>query len=114
MKRVLSIFAAVAVLAGVSGCGCLPQCMHFPGFCLGRCCDGVRNCAACLRGCGPCGGAACADHCGYGSGLCGQNCGGPSYQPVAPGPPSGAVTYPYYTNRGPRDFLAEDPPSIGP
>ena len=30
------------------------------------------------------------------------------------GPPVGAVTYPYYTVRGPRDFLARNPPSIGP
>ena len=30
------------------------------------------------------------------------------------GPPSGAVAYPYYTTRGPRDFLAKCPPSIGP
>ncbi len=28
-------------------------------------------------------------------------------------PPVGTVTYPYYTVRGPRDFLADDPPSIG-
>jgi hypothetical protein len=32
----------------------------------------------------------------------------------APGPASGAVTYPYYTTRGPRDFLAKNPASIGP
>jgi hypothetical protein len=32
----------------------------------------------------------------------------------AGGPPTGAVAYPYYTTRGPRDFLAENPPSIGP
>ena len=31
-----------------------------------------------------------------------------------PGPPSAQVTYPYYTNRGPRDFLARNPRSIGP
>ncbi len=31
-----------------------------------------------------------------------------------PGPPTGAITYPYYTTRGPRDFLADNPPSIGP
>lgn len=31
-----------------------------------------------------------------------------------PGPPTGAVTYPYYTTRGPRDFLARNPASIGP
>ena len=24
------------------------------------------------------------------------------------------ITYPYYTTRGPRDFLAKNPPSIGP
>ena len=29
------------------------------------------------------------------------------------GPPVGTVTYPYYTTRGPRDYLANDPPSIG-
>jgi len=32
----------------------------------------------------------------------------------AGGPPTGAVAYPYYTTRGPRDFLASNPPSIGP
>ena len=32
----------------------------------------------------------------------------------APGPPVGQTTYPYYTTRGPRDFLARDPGSIGP
>jgi hypothetical protein len=30
-----------------------------------------------------------------------------------PGPPSGTVGYPYYTLRGPRDFLADNPPSLG-
>jgi hypothetical protein len=30
------------------------------------------------------------------------------------GPPVGTVAYPYYTLRGPRDFLASNPPSIGP
>jgi len=33
---------------------------------------------------------------------------------AAAGPAAGAVTYPYYTTRGPRDFLAKNPPSIGP
>ena len=32
----------------------------------------------------------------------------------AAGPPTGGVTYPYYTNRGPRDFLARNPRGIGP
>lgn len=30
------------------------------------------------------------------------------------GPPVTQITYPYYTLRGPRDFLADDPPSLGP
>jgi hypothetical protein len=30
------------------------------------------------------------------------------------GPPTAGVAYPYYTNRGPRDFLDPNPPSIGP
>ena len=30
------------------------------------------------------------------------------------GPPVGQVTYPYYILRGPRDFLIDNPPSIGP
>ncbi|HEX3991779.1 MAG TPA: hypothetical protein VHX39_11475 [Acetobacteraceae bacterium] len=32
----------------------------------------------------------------------------------AAGPPSGSTTYPYYTTRGPRDFLARNPRDIGP
>jgi hypothetical protein len=31
-----------------------------------------------------------------------------------PGPPSAQTAYPYYTTRGPRDFLMANPPSIGP
>jgi hypothetical protein len=30
------------------------------------------------------------------------------------GPPVPQITYPYYTLRGPRDFLADNPPSLGP
>jgi hypothetical protein len=30
-----------------------------------------------------------------------------------PGPPTGTVAYPYYTLHGPRDFLVDNPPSIG-
>jgi hypothetical protein len=36
-------------------------------------------------------------------------------RPVAdPGPQVGAVAYPYYNLRGPRDFLERNPQSIGP
>lgn len=30
------------------------------------------------------------------------------------GPPSAQVAYPYYTTRGPRDYFANEPMSIGP
>ena len=34
-------------------------------------------------------------------------------QPFTPGPPTAQVGYPYYTVRGPRDFLLDNPPTIG-
>ena len=37
---------------------------------------------------------------------------GPAYGGPA-GPPTAQVAYPYYTTRGPRDFLLDNPPSIG-
>ena len=51
--------------------------------------------------------------------LHGRSSRGPqSHYGSAPGPASGpaapTVTYPYYTTRGPRDFLNPNPPSIGP
>ena len=47
-----------------------------------------------------CGGCGCCRCCGSGGG--------------AVGPEYGVVNYPYYTTRGPRDFLMVNPPSIGP
>ena len=38
----------------------------------------------------------------------------PAQAQPAPGPSAAGVSYPYYTNRGPRDFLAKDPRGIGP
>ncbi len=40
--------------------------------------------------------------------------GGDGGAEVAQGPPTGQVAYPYYTVRGPRDFLDKNPESIGP
>jgi hypothetical protein len=42
--------------------------------------------------------------------------GGPHYRPPEgpAGGPVGTYAYPYYTLRGPRDFLLANPPSIGP
>ncbi len=38
---------------------------------------------------------------------------GTTLQAPPQGPPVAATSFPYYTVRGPRDFLAGDPPSIG-
>ncbi|TWT46831.1 hypothetical protein [Botrimarina hoheduenensis] len=93
-------------------------------------CLGDGGCAqgACGCGPGPCGpGGACGmgGACGNGqnsmtgcvnklldcNGMCG---GGDRNYNFNPGPPTGQVAYPYYTTRGPRDFLMANPPSIGP
>jgi hypothetical protein len=49
-------------------------------------------------------------HAGSGAGAGGPPAGA---QP-APGPSAGNVSYPYYTTRGPRDFLSPNPRGIGP
>jgi hypothetical protein len=79
---------------------------------------GACHCDGCARGgpcqclaervangfCGPCGAAGICPHAG----------GYPEQPAFQPGPPVGQVAYPYYTTRGPRDFLLDNPPSIGP
>ena len=75
-------------------------------------------------GCQDCPGGVCkAPHTGRYGGLAKHHLsadekaalGASDYGAVTPaGPPTGAVAYPYYTTRGPRDFLAKRPPSIGP
>ncbi|MBC8351998.1 MAG: hypothetical protein H8E66_08405 [Planctomycetes bacterium] len=80
--------------------------------------------------CNSCGNGNCAAHGGHGhdSGIGGAVAGhlgtpGPTpvrrlphgYQQDAgpSGPPSATYGYPYYTTRAPRDFLMDNPPSIG-
>ena len=95
-----------------------------------------RGCGECVDGCGGgCGlfgsGGGCGDACGSCDGCAGgggclqrglgmlldcngcNSCGDQHYN-FTPGPPVGQVAYPYYTTRGPRDFLMCNPPSIGP
>lgn len=61
----------------------------------------------------------CGDRPGILGGCGVRGCAGigvPSTQADAftAGPAMGAVSYPYYTVRGPRDFLATNPTPIGP
>ena len=101
------------------GCGCSD------GSCEGGTCD-TGCCGDCATDCGGCGSCAnCAGHgpggllgeLGFGSGRIAskfyRHCAN-GHQNLAAGPQYGAVTYPYYTVRGPRDFLNPNPPSIGP
>ncbi len=76
---------------------------------------------ACASGACGSAGAMAGGACGAGgvpTGLPGSGPGGlagmhPQPPMINPGPPSAQVAYPYYTHRGPRDFLLDNPPSIG-
>lgn len=118
---------------GCSSCGCngggccngsgMTDGGSYPG---GGCPCGQGGCGNGACGAGGCGPGGCGDgyamnggdpndpngaH-GYAHGPIPRGVGG-EYLGAA-GPPTGAVAYPYYTNRGPRDYLAANPPSIGP
>jgi hypothetical protein len=123
MKR--AIYAALAVSVVISLTGCLSARGHRPIACMqGSCAQAPENCAAC--GCGN--SQYCNDPnqdpntdpsqgglCRHGCRLCHRGTAGPDDgDAIAGGPPVGAVAYPYYTTRGPRDFLSPNPPSIGP
>src|SRR5688572_8888418 len=85
-------------------------------------CVGARGacgaCQNCNHGSGCVRNGFFARHFGGGRGAGGA--GGPLSEhyvdPMAEGagaPPTAQVAYPYYTTRGPRDFLTNNPPSIG-
>ena len=127
MKQIFFALVAITIIAGTNGCANRKL--------------GKRGCGpGCDGGCNECGldASACGDLMdvhgkalkawGMEGGGCGPNCGpdcgcglkrGPGigqarnfYGPA--GPPTAAITYPYYTTRGPRDFLLDSPRSIGP
>ena len=50
----------------------------------------------------------------WGPGMPHGGLGMPQGAMVNPGPPTAAITYPYYTVRGPRDFFQKYPTPIGP
>ena len=123
MKRSFLMLIAVLAMATSSGCCCLDRlwCHHW-----GMCPWGGCHEEACGSSCGAGGECASCGQAGMhdGHGLIGHHHqGGPGQGHFGTderalagsgGPPTGAVAYPYYTNRGPRDFLADNPPSIGP
>ena len=115
-------------------CCCDDECCESTCGCPEECCDPGCACEE-DPGCGcedPCCGDCCSDDrsfcqklidriasggCGGGSngcGMCPHSGGYPATVNFNPGPPVGQTAYPYYTTRGPRDFLQNNPPSIGP
>jgi hypothetical protein len=130
MKHALFALAAATLLMTGTGCSCCDGLFGHKscGGCNGSSCGGCGGCGD-GGGCANCGGS----NGGYADGGNGANGGGPhgclanGCVPHGPlprgaggtyvgpeGPPTGAVAYPYYTTRGPRDFLINNPPSIGP
>jgi len=121
MRRALFLLLGVAVVAGLTGCIQDQMCCRPCGQ--GTTCSMPGSCASAPQTCQACGLGAGGAYAGYlGGAFAGCPGGGPcgAYgDPEAmgmfnPGPASGAVTYPYYTVRGPRDFLAGDIRPIGP
>lgn len=104
MKRVLFVSAALAALVGFGGCACTHG-AGAAGMMRGSCARAPHTCATSNTGT-P----------GLFSRLCphGTGRGRPGPAAMQSGPPTGTIAYPYYTTRGPRDFLAADPPTIGP
>lgn len=119
MKRFLLVVALAAVVSSSSGCALFDWLF------------GHGGCAACCGKCGPYPGGGCQPYNpNYGPGGCGMGgCGAGDCSPGCArgagdggiadgsefaGPPTGGVTYPYYTTRGPRDYLARSPRGIGP
>ncbi|MBN2216477.1 MAG: hypothetical protein JW719_03780 [Pirellulales bacterium] len=122
MKPAFALLTVAVVAMGLSGCCHTGGFLSPHGRCLvdgscGHCSDCPETCQSCdPDSCGACGaGGACETQCDPG---CAEGCGlmdrirGRRY--VNPGPPTGAVTYPYYTVRGPRDFLMKSPSPLGP
>jgi len=117
MKHGFLLLLAIGVLTGLSGCSSTQGQLATDNGQYGGCAEDYAACDTCgeaghqtqAKANAGLGGlfGAYEDECG------GAGCRLPRRMAVQ-GPPTGAITYPYYTNRGPRDFLAQNPRSIGP
>ena len=119
-----------------NSCQVNPNAYGANGACIGGGCEGQGGsaCATTLGRvggiCGVCGGKGCRTGCIPGRigwqqggldysahlqpGGMGHHAGDASNSaPFHPGPASAQVAYPYYSHRGPRDFLVDNPPTIG-
>ena len=104
---------------GSCDAGCTSCESTWDGYCQGESCGlgacATGACTTCNDGCGPCGGLFAKLHAKHAGGLFSlhhkkhRNHG--CDDGLVNG--AGAVVYPYYTTRGPRDFLACEPRTIG-
>lgn len=144
MKRLLLLTLLGWMLTSSTGCCIIDKLFHCPcgRWRGGGCPPGVSDCGSCAScndpGCGYpkvkypplygggeptvddgsmyAGGPAAGGCQACAHGKCGMHGGGgyPTGPQGPPGPLTGQVAYPYYTTRGPRDFLARNPADIGP
>lgn len=121
LRRLAIVGVAVALLgwAAVAFAGEHARYVRGTGLSgLGNPCCG--RAAACCPVCGsvaPCSHSWCAKPgslCAPRAGLARYGLGHGHGTYIQPGPPTAAITYPYYTLRGPRDFLQSNPTPIGP
>ena len=128
------IFASALLMVAFSCIGCHSKMGTCPGGNCGVIGGGCSDCGAMAGDCDGCRGQASAPVAAYGADvnyLPNEGRGGPlaalhgrhhrgpqSHTGPEPGPAMGPSSptygYPYYTTRGPRDFLNPNPPSIGP
>jgi hypothetical protein len=121
-----TLFALLAAICVSAASGCCGN--HWWGHSKCNNCGCEQGCGYCGPNCGACGpggcpgtypggGCGCLSHhsdcspipdCADDRAAVGAQLGGPA------GPPAPQTTYPYYTVRGPRDFFANNPSSIGP
>jgi hypothetical protein len=88
----------VVVAIGAAGCA------HTGMYCAPKGACMMGSCANAPQGCAPCGGGQCGMG---GHGGIGKHCG-------MLGGRGQTMPYPYYTLRGPRDFLMKNPQPVGP
>ncbi len=108
MKRTFLAALVATIVTSSSGCCLMDRIFHCGGCCgPAAAYGGCDSCGGGYGGCDSCGG-------GYGGGCdgCDGGYGGPEV--IDSGPQVGASAYPYYTTRGPRDYLTRNPRSIGP
>ena len=126
MKHIVWAFIAVLAIAGGTGCNKMHGNLLHKNKACSQC--GGQGCPSCGKG-GHAHGHANAHDMNavhnqngdpnYYGGQGGQggacpNCGPGAGQGGYVGQGPGQVAYPYYTTRGPRDFLMNNPPELGP